>query len=325
MIKSKEISVVLQGPIAWDIDPVRRVGLTIAASRQIRRLLPHSEIILSTWNDQKFDAVERDVLILNDDPGAQGDWPGYTANNVNRQIVSTLAGLKCATRQYVLKIRTDMVLESTYFLKCFHRTRPLSPSPQTVFSRPVITNNLSSRCTSSILARLPNHPLLFHPSDHVSFGLIQDMMYLWDIPLQTDEDALYFVDRAYPNRFRLHELSRLSPEQYIFTSALGKTLSIDLEHYADMRDKVMSLSEFYMRTHIVSVPDRVFAVHFPKYHNDHHFSFEWMRRNQARESLPLDFMPQSKAMRRNHDSASLATQHRNIVKRCVRAVFRGTG
>lgn len=316
MIESKDISVVIQGPIAWEIDEIRGVGLTIAAAQQIRKLMPNAEIILSTWAGQKFDAVEYDILVLSEDPDAQGDWPSYTPNNVNRQIVSTVAGLKKVTREYTLKIRTDTVLETTYFLKSFDRTKPLRSSAQNVFSRPILTNNFSSRCTSSILKRLPDHPLPFHPSDHVSFGHTHDMMFLWDIPLQTQEDALYFMDRSHPNRFRLHELSRLTPEQYIFTSALRKKVSFNLDHYADMRSEVIALSYFYMTTHISSLPDRVFAIHFPKYHTDHHFSFEWMRQNQDLGSLRREQASPCEVIRQKLES--LVTRHRNILKHCAR-------
>lgn len=300
MIDSKDISVVIQGPIEWAIDRARDAGITVSLSRQIRKLLPNAEIILSTWEGQKLDAIEFDRLVLSEDPGAQGVWPSYVPSNVNRQIVCTVAGLKAAKRKYALKIRTDMVLESTDFLEIFENAKPLKADTRNVFSRPVLTNNFSSRNTAEILKRLPSHPLPFHPSDHVSFGLLEDVLFLWDIPLQNDDDALYFMDHSQPNRFRFSEFSRLTPEQYIFTTALSKKVPIDIEHYADMRKEVIALSEFFMTTHIISVPDRKFALNFPKYHTDHHFHFEWMRRNpdevllKTYQSLPGEAAPRSR-------------------------------
>lgn len=285
MIQSKDISVVIQGPIEWAIDSKRNAGITVSLSKQIRKLLPDAEIILSTWEGQKFDAIEYDKLILSDDPGPQGVWPSYVPNNVNRQIVCTVVGLTAATRKYALKIRTDMVLESTDFLKIFENAKPLKSDKRNVFARPVLTNNFSSRNTAEILKRLPSHPLPFHPSDHVSFGLTEDVRFLWDIPLQNDEEALHFMDHSQPNRFRFSEFSRLTPEQYIFTSALAKKVAIDIDHYADLRKETIALSEFYMTTHIISVPDRKFALIFPKYHTDHHFHYEWMRRNPDEQLL----------------------------------------
>lgn len=279
MIASQDISVVMQGPIEWTHDPVSGLGLTLALYQNVRKLLPDAEVILSTWEGQKVDNFGFDKVILGKDPGPQGTWPSFVPNNVNRQIVSTVAGLKAATRKYALKIRTDMVLKGIDFIDYFEKAEPLTADKRNIFSHPIITNNLSSRNTSEVLKRLPNHPLPFHPSDHASFGFRDDILALWDVPLQSDEEAYYFLDRSQANRFRLADLSKLAPEQYVLTSAIAKKAPVDILHYADMRDHVIALSEFYFSTHIISVPDRLFPIHFPKYHTDHHFSFEWMRRN----------------------------------------------
>lgn len=46
-----------------------------------------------------------------------------------------------------------------------------------------------------------------------------------------------------------------------------------------MSEKLVELSDYYLRTHFHFIPDRSFPVRFPKYHTDHHFGFEWMRLN----------------------------------------------
>lgn len=279
MIASKDISVVMQGPLEWAHDPLSGLGVTFALYQNVRKLLPDAELILSTWEGQKIDDFGFDEVVLSKDPGPQGTWPSFVPNNVNRQITSTVAGLKTATRKYALKIRTDMVLKGTDFIEYFEKAAPLKADKRNIFSRPIVTNNLTSRNTPELLKKLPNHPLAFHPSDHASFGLREDILALWDIPLQSDEEAYYFLDMSQPNRFRLADLSKLTPEQYVLTSAIAKKTPVDILHYADRRDHIIALSEFYFSTHILSVPDRLFPIHFPKYHTDHHFSFEWMRRN----------------------------------------------
>lgn len=279
MIASKDISVVMQGPVEWAHDPLSGLGVTLALYQNVRKLLPGAEVILSTWEGQKIDDFGFDKVVLSEDPGPQGTWPSFVPNNINRQIVNTVAGLKAATRKYALKIRTDMVLKGVDFIEYFEKAAPLKVDKRNIFSRPIVTNNLTSRNSLEILKQLPNHPLPFHPSDHASFGLREDILALWDIPLQSDDDAYHFLDMSQPNRFRLADLSKLAPEQYVLTSAIAKKTPIDILHYADKRDHIIALSEFYFSTHILSVPDRLFPVHFPKYHTDHHFSFEWMRRN----------------------------------------------
>ena len=280
MIDTSDISVIIQGPIDWSIDPVTQDGMTLALTRSIRDLMPGAEIILSTWSGQDLSAMDCDIVCLSVDPGTQGALPGFTPNNVNRQILSTLSGLKKASRPYCLKIRSDMVLESVDYLKHFEffseGFRRVMPDER-LFLSPILTNNLSSRKTSAVTVRLPDHPLLFHVSDHVQFGQKEDLLKLWDIPLQSAGDALWFLERSHPNRWRLEELSRLAPEQYILTSALGKWMDINIQDFGDGAADLRSLSDLIISTYFVSIPDRSFKVRFPKYHSDHHFSFDWMR------------------------------------------------
>lgn len=284
MIESSKISVVIQGPIDWSIYNETGHGMTQSLCQSIRKLLPESEIIISTWHDQKVDALDFDIVVYSKDPGPQGTWPSFTPNNVNRQIVSTAAGIKSASREYCLKIRSDIILKGTQFLIEFEKLGNIPAGNKKIFSKPIITNNLSSRNTKEILKKLPGHPLPFHPSDHVSFGLTEDVKTLWDISLQSDNDSYFFIEKSQPSRFRLNELSKLTPEQFIFTSAISKKFPVGIKHFADSRHELIDVSEYYMRTHIVSIPDRIFSIDFPKYHTPHHFHFEWMRRN------PDDFL-----------------------------------
>ena len=105
MILSKDISVVVQGPIHTQDNLTKRV------LESVRTHLPDAELILSTWKGSNVDGLDCDVLLLNDDPGAING-----RNNVNRQIVSTRNGLQKATRTYAVKLRTDMQLTGTGFI-----------------------------------------------------------------------------------------------------------------------------------------------------------------------------------------------------------------
>jgi hypothetical protein len=278
-IQSKDISIILQGPIEWTVDQSSLDPITITCMHNLRKILPDSEIILSTWENEKIGGLDFDKVVLSKLPEQQGNWPSFIPNNVNRQIVSTISGIKKATRKYCLKIRTDMILMGAEFIKHFEERRnnkSISES-DSIFKDAVVTNNFSSRNTKKILKKLPDHPLSFHFSDHIQFGNTSDLTTLWDIPLQNDEDANYFLDRSHPNKWRLHELSKLSPEQYIFTTAIRKKRNLDIQDYADIRNETIRLSEYFLNSHFVILPDLSFPVSFPKYHNEHHFSFDWMR------------------------------------------------
>lgn len=279
-IKSSEISIIIQGPIDWSVEKESLEGLTLAAARKAREIFSDAEIIVSTWEGERYEGLVYDKIVFSPLPSAQGGWPSFTPNNVNRQIVGTRAGLNLATRPLCLKIRSDMILAGDAFVQIFEeRCANRLSDERDVFEYPLVCNNFSSRNSASILQRIPDHPLPFHPSDHFQFGRTDDVKFLWDIELQSDEEGWYFLERAHPNRWRLHELSQFAPEQFIFVSAIRKKLPVDVLHYADDRAEVVALSDYYMSTHFITVPDLLVPVRFPKYHTDHHFSFEWMRRN----------------------------------------------
>lgn len=284
-ISNDKISVIVQGPIDWSMDERYLTATTSALCARLREILPSAEIILSTWNGQVYAGLDIDRVVLNDDPGPQGNWPSFVPTNINRQIVSTVAGLQASVRPYCLKCRTDVVIEGTEFLERYAALPPIPADKRRLFDHPIVSNNLTSRNTTEILSRLPDHPLLFHPSDHVHFGLRSDLLNLWDIDLQSEDDAFYFLDRAQPNRWRYHELGKLTPEQFLLINAIGKKVSIEFPHFAYYSPEVAELSEYYLHTHFSFLPDRIFPIHFSKYHTPHHFSFEWMRINPDPNAL----------------------------------------
>ena len=277
MIKSKDISVVMQGPVMHEGVDAFPFPLTHTALRKVRALLPDAQIILSTWEGENTSYLDSaDEVVLNPDPGAQRGAPEMIPNNVNRQIVSTLGGLNKATRPHTLKIRSDIVLQSLEFVRYFESGLRQAKSEFAIFRSRIVANNFSSR---NPLIRSPA-AYAFHPSDHVHFGFTEDLLKLWDIPLQPSEEAAWFDHHPRPITLRLHETSRLAPEQYLFLSALARNgHRIELVDFADSRPMVVEQSESYLEGNFIFVPDRRFAIHFAKYHNFHHDKFEYLRRN----------------------------------------------
>jgi hypothetical protein len=280
-IDAEEVTVVIQGPIDWSIDPAYARPTTLMLTRNVRRLMPSAKIVLSTWRNQNVEGLSFDKLVFSEDPGPQGVWPSFTPNNVNRQIVSTTAGLDEVSTKYVLKIRTDIILQSTAFMQEFACLYPIANDERAIFKRPVVANNLTSRNSRAVLERIGDNPLPLHPSDHVHFGLLEDLRCLWDVPLQKEEDAFYFMDRVQPNRWRSQELSRLAPEQHILSHAINKYRPLILKDYGDKSSELLDESDYYMGTHFHFIRDDQFSISFRKYHTDHHSQFEWMRHNHG--------------------------------------------
>lgn len=107
-----DISVVIQGAVGT---------ATQKCLTSVRRFLPEAEIVLSTWAGADTDALDFDILVQSQDPGGiRHDFAiqnvKNSSNNFNRQLLSTNAGLAKATRQYALKLRSDLMLQGTGFL-----------------------------------------------------------------------------------------------------------------------------------------------------------------------------------------------------------------
>lgn len=277
MAIDSKLSIVVQGPVDHSISSISGRPVTQSLCQTIRRILPCAELIVSTWDGEDIDGLSYDVLLQNRDPGSQGVRPGFIPNNVNRQIISTSSGLKAAQREFALKIRTDMELVDAEFLDTLPRLDRL-PGAEAVFSHRVLSSNLSSRNPEQVQKRLPGHWLLFHPSDHLHAGYRDDLLALWDTDLQSTEDATYFLGRFRPNKYRDNELSRLTPEQHIFTTALRrKNKNVELRDYGTYSKALLVLSKRMTSMHFKHIPDRLLPIRFHKYHTAHHFSFDWMR------------------------------------------------
>jgi len=189
-ISAHEISFVVQGPIV-SIGP----NSTKFALESIRTHFPSAEIILSTWEGENCGGLIFDILLLNIDPGFFVRKDGLKVN-INRQIVSTYNGILKATRTYVVKMRTDILLQNNKLLSCYSvKARGL------VFAKKLLTINLFSRDPLKI-------PLLFHPSDIFILGLREDVEKLFSCQ-QAPEYLVAPIDN-----------SGLIPEQYLWMNCL---------------------------------------------------------------------------------------------------------
>ena len=121
MISSDKITVVVQGAIV----PDEGRG-TKEVCESIRKLLPRAEIILSTWENSNYQGIPYDKVLENRDPGAldsqyEGRDKSVVRNNFNRQLISTLHGIREAGREYVMKLRSDSLLQNLSFLRFYEK------------------------------------------------------------------------------------------------------------------------------------------------------------------------------------------------------------
>jgi hypothetical protein len=133
-----DITFVVQGPIIPDV--------TLSCLLSIRRNFPASPIILTTWKGHDASSLIFDELVYSDRPGFfyYSDRAGERQNNVNRQIVSTLAGLQRVKTEYVFKLRTDFSLSGSDFLSFWNTFSQVDPGYQ-VFHEKILACSYFTR------------------------------------------------------------------------------------------------------------------------------------------------------------------------------------
>lgn len=241
MIDSSEISVVVQGAVIPND--------TKECLQSIRKNLPKAEIILSTWQGADISGLSFDKIILSKDPGSKYvDIAGKVNNNVNRQIVSTQAGLKQAKRKYILKFRTDFTLESNEFLKYWNKYAKRNWQYM-LFKHRVLVDVLFSRFNSDETGR----PTPFHVSDFWMFGYAEDIKnYYEDIPLVKEEDLGSYTF-AKPNQLPYRNMTcRYAPEQYLAVSFVKKYYpQLQFDDWTDFSEDNINLSNNFIYNNFI--------------------------------------------------------------------------
>lgn len=233
-INFKNISVVIQGPIYE--------GITCKTINNIKEKFPEAEIIVSTWENSNLKELDTDdiIVITNKDPGG---YPIYDnpqiLNASNRQIVSTLSGLKRASKKYALKIRTDMYFENTNFLEYWGKF-PKRLNEYKILKERVLLS-------TSFAPNPRREPKPYHPSDWFFFGLREDLLDIFNSPLCSEPStSRYFETHTRP--IPLHDswvpaLVQYTAEQYIWIAFLKRFISMDFEHCFDVEKGNVEKSE----------------------------------------------------------------------------------
>ncbi|WP_161783948.1 WavE lipopolysaccharide synthesis family protein [Massilia sp. LC238] len=116
-MKTSDITLVFQG--AFKPYVTRERDDFVRNIRMTRQVLPGARIVLSTWEGTDVPRkLGVDAVVLSPDPGplAPLKLDDDKANNANRQLASTRAGLAAVHTPYAVKLRTDCFLEHAGFL-----------------------------------------------------------------------------------------------------------------------------------------------------------------------------------------------------------------
>ena len=259
MQNSSEISVIVQGHISEQYTP--------NCLRSIRKCLPNAEIILSTTDSTVIKISGYDKLILTEDPGAYFiDRKNNVYNNINRQIVSTRAGLENASRPYSLKFRTDMTLKGVEWLNYFGKYD--LEKPATYFKNRVLVCDFYTRNPRIM-------PVAYHPSDWIMFGWTEDLKRYYAVDLQDKYEILWFDHFPKKKHIFAHMLSRYTPEQYLCINFLKQFKMINFQNYYDNSpENICETERFFAENLVILNYGEQIQITFEKYSpNRYHDSF----------------------------------------------------
>lgn len=255
--KFTEITVVLQGTVC--------PKTTVKAINAVKKILPGAPVVLSTWNTDNTDNLACDKVIKRTPPPSVGR-PPYS-NNTNRMIYGVQEALKQVNTPYVLKLRTDIILQDSSFLNYWDKY-PKRSEKFKFFRRRILNYYLFTPQFNYCLGR--KIPTLFHPSDWMFFGLTEDVKKLFDVSLQPDPAYSLWWEAYDKNPGQIDcwpgAVFRYAPEQYLFYHALKQTYpEIHFENYLDISRAKEQISRQVMANNFIILDYRQWHIKMPKY------------------------------------------------------------
>tara|TARA_B100000035_G_scaffold315305_1_gene335089 strand:- start:19147 stop:20139 length:993 start_codon:yes stop_codon:yes gene_type:complete len=234
IINDSDLTFVIQGAVS-DTQSLTR------CIQSIKKYFFDSKIILSTWKGSDCSKYDIDNLVLSDDTNLVEFFykNQNTLNNINRQIISTRNGLKKSNTKYSVKIRTDIVFKSNKLLKILGGLNTNTCKRFDLKSQIITPIDLCLNPEKS--------KLLYHFNDWIVGGLTEDILKIFDIPLMTKKDLIYYKDKNFNikkiytlinwyedniqyNVLKKYLLARFTPEQYIYKFIVLKKFK---NNYAD--------------------------------------------------------------------------------------------
>lgn len=220
MIATDDISVVVQGPYSQHTD---------ATLASIHQYLPGAEVILAVWSGAKLSDLAQQkatkILLLENDPGPieftqvasrRGfAWAAGPTRNLNRQIVSTRAGLDAVTRPWTLKFRADLVLTGSGFLDAARKLSSGGDEGWRVGEARIVTTDVMSPDRSS---------MLHFVQDFAYFGCTADLRKLFAAPLLPVDEARKWSLEDQALHFAVYA------EQYLWRHYVGARAGAQHKH-----------------------------------------------------------------------------------------------
>jgi hypothetical protein len=250
-IDPRDISVVVQGPIAGLPSDKPQERYTHLCLQSIRKTLPGATIILSTWEGSDVNDLDYDLLVESKDPGTV-NFEGIPSNCF-RQIVSSSNGLKNCRTKYALKARSDFIFNNKRFLDYFIKFNKLPFDDRyKILKQRIIT--------FPAIDPRRRFPMPFSGSDWLFLGLTEDIQNIFDIPTVRKDVLMKNPDGSFQ---RVEGL--FNAEQYIWFSFISKYHQIPFEYSYDISHDNIATSEKYYANNCIFLTSHMAGIDSLKY------------------------------------------------------------
>ena len=258
-MRNTDITLVFQG--AFKPYTTRAGDAFIQNIRTTRRMLPGATIILSTWDGTELPAgLAVDHVVLSQDPGglAPLKLDDDKGNNVNRQLLSTQAGLAAVTTPYAAKIRTDCWLSHAGFLEFHAEQTARDKGRERLLACSFFTLD------PTVFERIP-----FHLSDWFHFGKTELLQAYWSAPsFSAPASRFYESTRHAPGStfFERKFRAKFAAEQHVcrhFAAQLGYATPQFLN---DDSPEVMRDYRRFLANDVMILDPWQIGIEFKKYH-----------------------------------------------------------
>jgi len=241
----RDVTFVVQGSIDHTVYLNRCIS-------SIRRYFPAAKVCISTSSAilPEHHDLDVDELVVIDDVGAVNvDDVRNIKYNVNRQISTTLAGLKKVTTKYAVKVRTDSYFFNNKLLVEYARLQnewgnAVDGTPRMLCISEFTRN---PRC----LYEMP-----FHMSDFLYLSTTKNLLLMFEAPLMKDEETRWFFNREVPKNAPASSVLHLfSAEQHLWLGYLrAKGVSTQIAHAYDNQRRHVDSAELSFRNYALMLP-----------------------------------------------------------------------
>ncbi|WP_076589025.1 WavE lipopolysaccharide synthesis family protein [Vibrio ostreicida] len=258
----EDITFVIQGPIMPSV--------TQRSIDTIRNTFPKSHVIVSTWEGADTSQLTADETILSQDPGSTvfvySKKDQAIPVNINRQIVSTLAGLLKVKTKYAVKLRADNVLHKTTVIDLFEQYQDRETQYAFLNHRLICSNYFAKEYERGL--KVP-----YFYSDFFQFGETEDLITVWRQPHY--EDYSFNTALAGKKQHADYPNDSVNVEQKIWSHFANQFLPARLtDEHASKYDR--ENSHKVMINNLVIVDGDVLGLEVPKrlrQHNGYPFHF----------------------------------------------------